>query len=164
MAHSSYCATSEIFPPSRPRADSFDKENYLHRSPSLAWTDHSPDSVASMHGCPLPTAYMHPNNQTFSDSTTFAESSSHLPSLGIDTTFPHMVHDSELMLYSGPYQDQVDVDNLDDSPDTVIEVLKLAASHSLECAKWVIVAAKYRRRGNVTAAIAVITSMIEGEF
>ncbi|KAI0743861.1 hypothetical protein C8Q80DRAFT_1272492 [Daedaleopsis nitida] len=165
MTHSSSCTASEVSP--RPRADSFDKENYLHCSPSPAWTDHSPDSVASTNACnPLPTAYMHPNNQAFSDSmsgmSTSTEPSSHLPALGsIDTMFSHMVHDSELIFYNRPCRDQVDVDNLDDSPDTVIEVLKLAAGHSLECAKWVIVAAQYRRRGNVPAAIAVITSMIE---
>ncbi|CDO75645.1 hypothetical protein BN946_scf184743.g5 [Trametes cinnabarina] len=53
------------------------------------------------------------------------------------------------------------LDNLDDSPEDIITVLRAAACNPLERAKWMIVGAHYRSKGNVVAALAVMSAMVE---
>ncbi|KAI0356249.1 hypothetical protein OH77DRAFT_1423851 [Trametes cingulata] len=49
----------------------------------------------------------------------------------------------------------------DDSPEQVIEALKAVACHPTEYGKWITVAAYYRSKANVAAALAVMSAMSE---
>ncbi|OCH86357.1 hypothetical protein OBBRIDRAFT_244494 [Obba rivulosa] len=53
------------------------------------------------------------------------------------------------------------LENLDENPGGIIAVLKATAGHSLERDKWMIVAGYYRGKGNVKAAVAVVSTMVE---
>ncbi|KAH9945675.1 hypothetical protein B0H21DRAFT_744176 [Amylocystis lapponica] len=53
------------------------------------------------------------------------------------------------------------LDKLDESADGIIEVLKATAAQFLERDKWMIVGGHYRSKGNVRAAAAVMSAMIE---
>lgn len=52
-----------------------------------------------------------------------------------------------------------DLETLEDDPKGIVALLKAC---SCECDKWMIVAAEYRGRGNCTAAVTVVTAMVEG--
>ncbi|KAI0915742.1 hypothetical protein AcV5_003580 [Taiwanofungus camphoratus] len=54
-----------------------------------------------------------------------------------------------------------DLETLDANPDGIIGVLKATASQCLERDKWMIVGGHYRSKGNVGAAAAVISAMVE---
>jgi hypothetical protein len=54
-----------------------------------------------------------------------------------------------------------DLEALEDDPKAVITLLKATSS---ERGNWMIVAGQYRRKGNPSAAITVVTTMIEGRF
>ncbi|CAL1707897.1 unnamed protein product [Somion occarium] len=54
-----------------------------------------------------------------------------------------------------------DLDALSEDPEGVIGVLRQTAANALERDKWMIVAGHYRGKGNILAALAVITVMIE---
>ncbi|KAI0675059.1 hypothetical protein C8Q78DRAFT_1010282 [Trametes maxima] len=73
-------------------------------------------------------------------------------SLGLDTC---------IYLSYGGHTFPVSLDGLDESPEEAISLLTTAAASPLECAKWMIVGAHYRARGNPPAAVAVITVMVE---
>jgi hypothetical protein len=53
-----------------------------------------------------------------------------------------------------------DLDALEEDPKGIISLLSLA---SCERDKWMVVGGHYRRKGNLNAAISVVTAMIEGE-
>lgn len=57
-----------------------------------------------------------------------------------------------------------DLDALSEDPEGVIGVLRQTAANALERDKWMIVAGHYRGKGNVLAALTVITVMIEGMY
>ncbi|EMD32054.1 hypothetical protein CERSUDRAFT_126972 [Gelatoporia subvermispora B] len=54
-----------------------------------------------------------------------------------------------------------DLGSLKEDPEGVITVLKATASDSLERDKWMIVASYYRSKGNLKAALAVVSAMVE---
>ncbi|KAI0829598.1 hypothetical protein BC628DRAFT_1050519 [Trametes gibbosa] len=54
------------------------------------------------------------------------------------------------------------LDTLGDTPDEILALLKGSSDHPSECGQWMVVAAHYRSRGNVVAALAVVTVMVEG--
>lgn len=53
-----------------------------------------------------------------------------------------------------------DLQTLDDDPRSIIEMLCATSS---DRDKWMIVGAFYRRRGNIHAALTVVTTMVQGE-
>ncbi|KAI9068069.1 hypothetical protein FKP32DRAFT_1672547 [Trametes sanguinea] len=55
----------------------------------------------------------------------------------------------------------VALDNLDDSPEDIITVLRATANQPHERGKWMLVGAHYRTQGNIVAALAVMDAMIE---
>jgi hypothetical protein len=54
-----------------------------------------------------------------------------------------------------------DLEALETDPQAIIALLKATAS---ERGSWMIVAGQYRRKGNPSAALTVMTTMIEGQF
>lgn len=54
-----------------------------------------------------------------------------------------------------------DLESLEKDPKAIIELLKVTAS---ERDKWIVVACHYRRKGDVEAAISVVTCMVEGNL
>lgn len=54
-----------------------------------------------------------------------------------------------------------DLNTLDDDPEAIVSLLKTTSS---DRDKWMLVGASYRRLGKVSAAVAVMTSMIEGQY
>ena len=52
-----------------------------------------------------------------------------------------------------------DLDALEEDPRVIIHLLKATSS---ERGNWMTVGGQYRRKGNPSAALAVITAMIEG--
>jgi hypothetical protein len=57
-----------------------------------------------------------------------------------------------------------DLEALTKDPGNVIFMLQQTASSAIERDKWMIVAAHYRKQHNVSAAIAVVSSMVEGRL
>ncbi|KAH9894996.1 hypothetical protein C8Q73DRAFT_482676 [Cubamyces lactineus] len=55
----------------------------------------------------------------------------------------------------------IHLSDLGDSPEDVIGLLRMTACHALECAKWMMVGAHYRGKGNARAALTVVNAMIE---
>jgi hypothetical protein len=53
-----------------------------------------------------------------------------------------------------------DLQDLDDDPCSIIELLSATSS---DRDKWMIVGAFYRRKGNVHAALTVVTTMVKGQ-
>jgi hypothetical protein len=54
-----------------------------------------------------------------------------------------------------------DLKTLDDDPGSIIHLLSATSS---DRDKWMIVGAFYRRKGNVHAALIVVTTMIKGQW
>ena len=71
--------------------------------------------------------------------------------------------DTTLYLTDGGEILPINLQTLEDAPDDIIATLRVSARHPVDCGKWIMVGATYRGRGNLQAAIAVITAMIEGE-
>ena len=59
-------------------------------------------------------------------------------------------------------QASIRLSDLGDSPEDVIGLLRTAAYHPLEYAKWMMVSAHYRGKGNARAALTVVNAMIDG--
>lgn len=53
-----------------------------------------------------------------------------------------------------------DLRTLDDDPRSIIELLSIASS---DRDKWMVVGAFYRRKGNIHAALTVVTTMVKGQ-
>jgi len=53
-----------------------------------------------------------------------------------------------------------DLQDLDDDPCSIIELLSATSS---DRDKWMIVGAFYRRKGNIHAALTVVTTMVKGQ-
>jgi hypothetical protein len=95
--------------------------------------------------------------------------SSHSPSDPLQITRPHQLGPHipsglpplqtllSLTLHGQPIS--FDLKTLDDDPRSIIELLNATSS---ERDKWMIVGAFYRRKGNVHAALIVVTTMVKG--
>lgn len=77
-------------------------------------------------------------------------------------TSPGSSPSPSIILVFGGQQIVCELDRMNDDPGEIITVLKATASQMQERDKWMIVGGHYRSRGNVRAAIAVISTMIEG--
>lgn len=54
-----------------------------------------------------------------------------------------------------------DLETLEDDPRAIVDLLKATSS---ERDKWITVGCHYRRKGNFTAAISVVSTMIQGNM
>ncbi|RPD63843.1 hypothetical protein L227DRAFT_572279 [Lentinus tigrinus ALCF2SS1-6] len=149
--------------PVRGQRDRFNKENQSYLGPPIGWHDRLLDTTAAVEGSAgFVPAYIHDSSSFPSSLSAFTEPSSSSSGLGTGMFSSRMLLDcdpSPFPLYGDPIE--VCLDSLGDSPEEIISILKTAASDPAECGKWVVVGAHYRSRGNVEAAIAVISTMIE---
>ncbi len=151
--------------PARGQRESFNKENHSYLGPPIGWHDSMLDHSVAMEGSVgfMP-AYIHGGPSFPSSLSGFTEPSSSSSGLG-PGLFPHRISfdcdPPSFPMYGDPIE--VRLDSLGESPEEIISILKTAASDPAECGKWAVVGAHYRSRGNVHAATAVISTMIEGE-
>ena len=171
MSRTSYAMAPEPFIPAL--ADSFDKENLLLMGPALHYRDHAVEPHLNTGGPGFPPAYMHTDDPSISSSlSVFTEStcSSSDSTLFINHGLPPasapgpaLELDPSLSMTHGWDCAHINLDTLGQSPEQAIGILKMIASNPLECAQWIIVGAHFRSQGNAVAAIAVVTTMIEGK-
>ncbi|RPD78304.1 hypothetical protein L226DRAFT_567963 [Lentinus tigrinus ALCF2SS1-7] len=153
-------------PPASPalgQRDGFNKENQSYLGPPIGWHDPlSNTTVAIEDSAGFVPTYIHDGSSFPSSLSSFTEPSSSSSGLGTGIFPPRMLLDCNLSPFP-VYGDPIEVclDSLGDSPEEIISILKTAASDPAECGKWVVVGAHYRSRGNVEAATAVISAMIE---
>lgn len=93
------------------------------------------------------TSYEYPNLPGFHKSLPSRPPSSEVPSL--------------VLHYEGEYF-TCGLDAITEDPENVIFLLQQTAASAMERDKWMIVAAHYRRKQNLTAAAAVMSSMLDG--
>ncbi|RDX50102.1 hypothetical protein OH76DRAFT_483032 [Lentinus brumalis] len=146
--------------PARGQRESFNKENHSYLGPPIGWHDSMLDHTEGSVG--FTPAYIHGDPSFHSSLSGFTEPSSSSSGLGTGL-FPHRISfdcdPPSFPMYGDPIE--VRLDSLGESPEEIISILKTAASDPAECGKWAVVGAHYRSRGNVHAAAAVISTMIE---
>lgn len=76
------------------------------------------------------------------------------------TSGPSFTLKSQLVMSLCDVLISYDLNELEDDPKVIIDLLKATDS---ERDKWIMVGCHYRRKGNTGAALAVITTMIEGK-
>ena len=151
--------------PVRAQRDLFNKENKYYHDQPIGWHDSTMDTAVAIEGpVGFTPTYIHGCPPLPSSMSGFTEPSSSSSGLGPVFSPPRISLDRgppSWPLFGDPIE--VCLDSLNESPEEIIAVLKTAASDPAECGKWVVVGAHYRSRGNLKAAMAVISAMIEGE-
>ena len=147
----------------RPGIEAYSKPDHaLHQ----LYTWGGADASATMDNHPMlpSTAYMHTDSHPAPP--ILSPIAGPGPSTSSSLSHAHQsLHDNDSALYLtyGGEILPINLQALDDSPDRIISTLRISASHPVDCGKWMMVGATYRGRGNLQAAIAVISAMIEGE-
>ena len=143
--------------------NAYSKDNHALHWPH-DWS--SDNSTATMDNqlAFLPETHMHADMYSdFSSRSSFAES---VPSSSKTVSYAHHpTTDDDSALYLTNTRGEIvpiNLRQLEATPDHIISTLTHCARHPVDCGKWMMIGATYRGRGNVQAAIAVITSMIEG--
>ncbi|KAH9940482.1 uncharacterized protein BXZ73DRAFT_98910 [Epithele typhae] len=142
-------------------ANGYDENGY-NQVPPYGWSDAS----ITRDNNSISDAYMHTNRYpTVSPMSPFTESAPSTSSMASNGTQTQHASTSEpnntLFLTGGAEIQPINLETLDDSPDRIVASLRTSARHPVDCGKWIMVGASYRGRGNLLAAIAVITAMIE---